>query len=548
MTHYLGVMEQYLDLQRDMTALFLRRQVSGGRTGISPPPVRPMLGTVVRHVPGRELVMRRVLDLGEDRFAADHTVGGRRVSKTDPDQHGLPVMPMTFTLEMMAEAAGVLAPGKVVIALRNVQLLRWLAFDEEESGAVELAATLVPAGGTSGEVLVQAEVRDLGSATSPALAARATVVLADRYPPAPVAEPFRLTNERPSTVSLERMYLNLFHGPLFEGVRSTDRVGDEGIESRVEVLPRDGLFRSAPRPDLMLDPVLLDVVMHPLASWHLEQPDQAGRILLPVGVQSLEFFGPPAAPGTRLTSRGRVREAAVRSFVHEVEVVADDGRVWGRLNGVKYWRFYVPFGRVNFHGPKDEYFLSRRWAEAEGQAPPGDGRPAPFALMRLDPPTDLQQASLQMVTARVTLTPPEMQAFRRLPRGSAEAKAWLFDRIAVKDAVRTLWRELNGERLFPADIEVHGQSGGLFRARRRSGEELPPAAVARAGGVTVALSALSPALGLAVALAGRPADGDEAALRLDCARRAVGGEPWPVWTARDGDVIVAWTLGGRAQP
>ena len=47
-----------------------------------------------------------------------------------------------------------------------------------------------------------------------------------------------------------------------------------------------------------------------------------------------------------------------------------DGRVWLRLTGAGYWRFYLPFGHVNFFGPKDEYFLSRDWPEAVGRSRP----------------------------------------------------------------------------------------------------------------------------------------------------------------------------------
>ena len=86
---------------------------------------------------------------------------------------------------------------------------------------------------------------------------------------------------------------------MFQGVRANLRSGDEGIESRVEVLPRDRLFRSVPEPDFLIDPVLFDVVLHPLAAWHLVQPDQAGRIMLPVGVESLEVFGPRWPPAPR---------------------------------------------------------------------------------------------------------------------------------------------------------------------------------------------------------------------------------------------------------
>src|SRR5262249_2539059 len=132
------------------------------KPGLQPHSTRtyPLLGEVVRHDHGRELVLRRRLHLAQGPFAGDHTVGGRTgrlasaedlfagehpvggrsASKVDPSQHGLPVMPMTFTLEMMAETASVLVPGKVVVAVRRVRLLRWLAFDDRDPSAVEVAA------------------------------------------------------------------------------------------------------------------------------------------------------------------------------------------------------------------------------------------------------------------------------------------------------------------------------------------------------------------------------------------------------------------------
>src|SRR6202023_2161531 len=97
----------------------------------------PLLGEILRHEAGRELVTRRKLDLREDLFAAHHTLGGRKVSQVDPEQHGQPVMPMTFSLEMMAEAAAHLVPGKVIVGLKNIRLLRWLPFDDEDPTTVE---------------------------------------------------------------------------------------------------------------------------------------------------------------------------------------------------------------------------------------------------------------------------------------------------------------------------------------------------------------------------------------------------------------------------
>ena len=628
MARHLEVMEQFLDHQREITELFLNRtrqqreaptphtrvehHPTNGEIGRTP--ARPLLGTFTHHEPGRTLVMRRVLDLRDDHFAKHHTVGGREISKIDPEQYGVPVMPMTFTLEMMAEAAAVLVPGQVVTSVRDVRLFRWLAFDEEAPTIVELTARVEHRESNEGPWHVAVEVKDLGLADRPKeaawLAAQGRVVLADAYPPAPPPLSFRLTNERPATLTVERTYHNLFHGPLFQGVRANLRSGDEGMESQVEVLPRDRLFRSIPEPEFLIDPVLFDVVLHPLAAWHLIQPDQAGRIMLPIGVESLEVFGPPMAPGTSLTARSWVTRADARSFLHQGEALKKDGSVAIRLNGVKCWRFYVPFGQVNFHGPKDQYFLSHRWHQAEEQRS-GARRPdAPIALVRLDPPVDLNQGSMLQVTAKVTLTPSELREYRRLEALGDEVKVrgWLFDRNAAKDAVRLVWNDMTGERLFPSDIEVETTADGRFTAHRRGSADqpFPPAAVDRAGAATVAVSVSGAnVLGLALAVVGpsksdggriSPQDAEEerilaafrgdpaeAALRLSCARRAVaravglmgpddlesvrvrgivrgtgivlvailghsdagGPEPWRVETARDGNLIVAWTKGER---
>jgi malonyl CoA-acyl carrier protein transacylase len=620
LAQYLGVMEQFLDLQRDMTELFLRRgqfaaprrpiDQPSGTTGAPPvvakTPARPMLGVVVRQEPNREIVLHRVFKLDEDCFAADHTIGGRCISKVDPNQHGLPIIPMTFTLEMMAEAAAALVPDKVVIAVRKVQLFRWLELAHEDQRTVEVVARVAD---TEGPIFVEAEVRDLGTALrpspSPLSVARVTLVMDSAYPAPPPPSQFPSAGARPPTVTLEQMYLNLFHGPLFNGARSLDWFSDEAIEAQVEVLPRDRLFRSIPAPDLVLDPVLLDVVMHPVAAWHLEHPNQAGRILLPVAVEGIELFGPPLPPGTRLTSRGWITETSVRSFVHDVEAVTADGRLWARLEQVKYWRFYVPFSRVNFHGPKDQYFLSQRWTEVETQCRPGAG--GAFAVVRLEPPTDLQHPGLNRVAAQVALTPSELEAFRQLPPRDTQTKEWLFDRMAAKDAVRMVWRELHEERLFPADIDTISKPKDLYQARRRGSSDqwFSSAAVATAGPVTVAVSlAGAPVLGVALdvlsavrkgesalvatvdnqLLEGWDGDRAEAAIRLRCACRAVvnslGLRPdhtcairacrieasgcvtvairkdlgpgereledlWLAHTARDGDLIVAVALGER---
>ena len=458
-----------------------------------------MIGEIIRHEPGREIVMRRRLDLAEDHFACHHTVGGRAVSKVDPSQCGLPVMPMTFTVEIAVEAAALLVTGHVVVGVEGIRLFRWLAFDEDDPTTIEVVGRLLadasPESGVSARVAV--EVRDLGAASAPmesrGAVALCTVLLGPNYPEPPQVSDLPLTNEHTARISLEVLYKNLFHGPLFQGTCPGGRVGEEGIEKEIFVPPRTELLRSHPDPNFLADPVLLDVAMHPLAAWHLEKPDQSGRILLPIELDRIDLFGPRPPAGARFLSRGLILETSVRHFVHQVDIIGPDRKLWGRINRVKYWRFYVPFAKVNFHGPKDEYFISSEWPAVLPEAPP------PASCIRLDIPLDQTQPGMRLVTARVTLDPGELKEFHALNGRERRQTEWLFGRNAAKDAVRRLWHSRHGERLFPADIIIAAGPNGrpVARPRGEPGREpFPTISIAHTEDVAAALAAFGPYAGI----------------------------------------------------
>jgi malonyl CoA-acyl carrier protein transacylase len=557
---YLATMEQFLDVQREVMTAFLSGRGSpdpalvgqaflpalldpDGRQECLPHPETTtapplcLVGDVVRHDPGREVVFRRPLDEREDLYADDHTLGGRGVSRADPGQNGLPVLPMTFSLEAMAEAAVLLAPGKVVTAVRDVRLYRWLPFDPDPT-TLEVRAAVAAADPETGAVEVRANVRDLGNSflkdAADKPACEAVVVLADRYPDPPDPLPFRLTDETPCKSTVEDLRRNMFHGPLFQMLRTLGRVGKEGIEGTLEVQPRDRWFRSNPDPGAVIDPVLVDAAMHLLGAWHLEQPDWTGRILLPIGMKALEFFGPPPPVGSHCVVRGHNEEETARQARHGLEVFGPDGRLWYRLTSAGYWRFYLPFGHVNFFGPKDEYYLSRRLADAEAAV---TGR-----CHFLDPPVDLTQPVLRAAGARVTMTPAEQAAFGAWSGTDAGLTDWLFVRMLAKDAVRAAWAARHGEAVFPADIETEAVGGRVVcrpRGAPKAGP-FPPVAVAVAKGKVAAFAAFADRVGVAVVPV--PKGGDERAVREEAARLAAadaGGGQLRVRTARHKDVVVA---------
>jgi malonyl CoA-acyl carrier protein transacylase/phosphopantetheinyl transferase (holo-ACP synthase) len=526
---FFAVMEQFLSDQSDTINAYLERVRHNERPGLgldAPGEELPSLfhlpmlrtATIVRFEAGKEIVVHRKLDLREDLFASHHTVGGQAISKVDPDQHGLPVMPMTFSLEIMAELASMLVPNHAVVCLKSIRLFRWLAFNESEPTSIELSARLItepaPAAGAAFEVQVQ--IRELVNtptdAGSRSPAAQGIVLLAENHVPPPLAGAYPLTNEHPSPIPFDVMYKNLFHGPLFQGAQAGGRSGDEGIETDVVVLPRDRLLASNRDPDFLMDPVLLDASMHPITARHLEFPDQSGRILLPVELEQLELFGARLEVGTRLITRASMLASSYRNFIHAVDVVDQNGRFWSRMHRLTFWRFYVPFANVNFHGPKDEYFISKEWNVAVP-------RSVSASCARLDIPPDQKQAGMRTVTAKVILAPEELTQFRAVAGDEQRESEWLFDRLAGKDAVRVLWHARHGERLFPADIVIDVKEEGRPLARRRgpSGPEpFPTVSIARTGDVVVALATFGPYAGIALEhLQGAGSGLEEVAFRKD---------------------------------
>jgi malonyl CoA-acyl carrier protein transacylase len=485
MEQYISVMEQFLDMERHVMEQYL----GGCGVPAARSPVWPLLGEVVRHERGHELVLRRRMDVNEDLYAGDHTLGGRDASAVDPTQHGLPFMPMAFSLEMMAEAAAFLCPDRRVIGMKRVRLQRWIPFDDEPI-TVELTARVRSE--SPDEVAI--DIRDLGNSVRPGNADSAavigTVLLGDRYPEPPPPEEFLLTREGPCRLTPYQLYAGerrLFHGPLFEALDSTDRQGDEGIEGHLRTLPHSGLFRSTPEPDLLLDPLLIDASTHLLGCWHLSQPDQYGRVVLPYELGRVTFYGPRPAEGTRVKCRVRVENSTARQVSHRIDLIGPEGRLWCRLAPTEYWRFYWPLEYVDFFRHKERFLLARDWPVC-----PADANGRQVRCWRLDPPSDLCQPVHRTALARVVLSRSEWEIFRGLKLPDQQLTFWLFGRIAAKDAIRALWFERHGQRLFPADIELLADEDGRATARFRGGsliEELPHAAFASVPGTSAAAAA-----------------------------------------------------------
>ncbi len=357
------------------------------------------LGEIVHHVPGVELTTRRVYCRDEDLFLNDHTLGH---SLSGDRHHALAVMPLTMSLEVLAEAASVLVPGKRVVGMRNVAANRWLAFDERPS-SVEVTARTI--GLEAGLELVSVSIIDANAATP---AVEAIVELANDFELAP--QPIAAVQGVPSTRRPDDLYgAVMFHGPIWQGVESMDVIGSEGAEATLRVLPASGFLNSGMTPNLAIDPISLDAAGQVVGFWTSEVLE-TGKIVFPTRLDHLHIFGPTPPVGTTIVCRAAITLVGSQLTTSMIDVLDDQGRLWMRLDGWQDKRFDLPSQFEPLMRPDSDGEMSGVWTAPI--APFGSGGAITCRLVPSSIETDRQFWS--SVWSEAILSASERESFQGL--------------------------------------------------------------------------------------------------------------------------------------
>ncbi len=531
MQEYMKGMEAFLDLQHEvMQALLSNRQDAqergnGHATTATPSHDFPLLGTVISQVPNQELVALRRLDQDQDIFLREHALGGP-VSVTDPALKPMIVVPLTMSMEILAEAGAAILPGKILIGMRDVQARQWIRVDEPVT--LRISARRIST--ASNEVEVQ--VQDLGrepAGHSPASAISVIggiLIFADTYPASPPVAPLSLAGEQTSRLASANLYDGrlMFHGPCFQGVAAVERSGQNGMIGKLQVLSPGGLFSSTSTPHFVTDPVVLDAAGQLVGFWAAEHL-QRGFVVFPYHLKSLKIYAPNQAVGERVTCRLQLELLGTDRIRSDIDVLGPDDNCWMQLSGWEDLRFDLPQRFHSFWVSPREKLLSLPWQS------PLEGLPAKdsYECYRLESMSERWNTLWKDLWASHVLGREERRAFENLNGPALRQQEWLSGRTAAKDAVRVFLKKHYQLELLPADIEI---------AQDENGRPVPAGPWAQMLPAVPKLS-LTHSNGMAAAIAGHANNGGYPGIDIEAVRQLSSNFESTAFTADEQQLLAA---------
>jgi phosphopantetheinyl transferase len=471
MEQYLETMGRFLDIQREVTMTFMAgakltaegaMRVGGGETegpflndGLPWPESHAPHGPfhiIVSYSSLREEVIATCqLDLEEQLFLRHHTIGGRP-SALDDTVTALPIVPLSVSLEVMAQVASLLVPNRQLIALRNVRAHQWILMEEQ------CRTLLVTAKGKTHEAAGEVEVRILENNSAESAGSEDRLILegvllfGDEYPEPPRVDEIPLRSPRPYPFAPEQYYREvMFHGPTFQSVVAIDQCGENGLDATVRVPPGMRLFRSSPSPRLHTDPVLLDAAGQVVGFWTVDRL-QTRSVVFPIGFESLSIYGPWPCESESVKCHARPTALTDGWIRSNIDLVAPGGRLLVRLVAWEDMRIDLPRQFCRFVLSPRDVVLSSSWRPAISSFPDSSRS----RCCRLDglPAAIFEKGALPRAWIRMILSRGEQEVWLSLKVPEKRRKEWLVGRLAAKDAVRLFLKEHYQIELCPADIEI----------------------------------------------------------------------------------------------
>lgn len=399
----------------------------------------PMAGQLISWQAGEECVTRRVLDLDHDLFLLDHMFANCEGLK--PPEHCVPVLPMTFGIETIAEVASIVVPDLCLAGFSSIRASQWIGLDDRRTQTIECHArrnhddrqdhrTAVDV-----SVLVDGAVHLSGTAlfdqVRPAAAA---------LPPPP--DPHDNNEIADWPWSAEQVYAEkvLFHGPALQLVKNLELNGHRVFTGELLVPENNVLFADRSQPCLLTAPAFMDAVGQFVGLWAMS----GGDYILPTGVELIEICQDTPPPGTmaRVVCETTEFDHDVKRCRFNVWVDNGQGQTWMRMTG---WHDFL-FG---WKQSTSVWYRSPRHYVLGSEIERGDGSDAVvMAVTTRDLPRSIFDRA-----ARSALTLTELQQLEEL-QDDKQQRRFAMARIAAKDAARLWYTRFRPDIDVPHPVEL----------------------------------------------------------------------------------------------
>jgi acyl transferase domain-containing protein/phosphopantetheinyl transferase len=439
---------------------------------------------------GDLLVAECDLDLRRHPFLRQHCLCANEVSDLYPDLAALPVVPLSVSMELLAEVAVASVGALIPIRLEQVRAHNWITV-EDGFRTIRLEAAPMPK--ADGLVRVNARIGDPAGGMP---FVEACVVLADaaRVPNpadlqfAPLVDP-----RAPAWTSDELYRTGMFHGPLFHSVDTLLAWDDAGLDARLADTPLDGFFSPDEQRRPLLNPILLDAIGHLTAFW-ICQYIGPNFSCFPSSIKEIDFYNAARedSSGSFLAGRIAFEQSGAEPWYlgGEFTCFAADGAPLFRATGWRDRFFEMPQNFCRARGRPREEFYGEEVSEFFCSLPEGalvwriPAFPAKFL--------DRSGGIWRRVLSRTVLSAEEREYFRSLLTQLRRADAWLIGRLALKEAARAWFVRYRGAQVYPADLVIRVTPDGKPYLAADGLEvlaELPELSVSHVEGEAVAVAA-----------------------------------------------------------
>jgi len=473
---FLDTMENFLQVQEDVMKTYYK--------GLSPDiqtKNRPFIQEIKTLSNKNALEAVCTLDLKEMLFLDDHRFFCSSVSLSDPALKPLAVVPLTISLEIMAEAASLLIEGKALKGFKSVSALNWLSIPNGQKLTLSVSAKMK----NSREVKVGIFNQD----RTPAAKA---VVLFSNSSSAPAASSiFHLSKTKKAGLTARQIYEQklMFHGPRFQGISILDELSPDGAKAALEVLPVKQIFHSNKAPDFLFDPFLADAAGQVIGCWaptYLKK----GFVVFPVAIEELNIWGKKPGPHDKLECRVRIKEKGEKHIKADLELVDSSGHLYLDISGWTDIRLPLKTRTYRFLKKPQQKSLSREW-KIKDVCTFKENQEFNPAICYFPGLFGIYETFWSSVWAHLLLSRKERQTYRDVSR--SRKADWLAGRVAAKDAVRAWLYRTYHIQVFPADVELCKAEGNRLLAcgqwEEKTNGEQPLVSLSHSKGQALAIAA-----------------------------------------------------------